>query len=170
MIYTVLSIGVSDPFVNTFHQLICCKQQFHGTCWYDWVVLYDLADKDFKIQQGIDKYLFAQVLLLFAIEQNNEVYRLAYLEWYNITDISEISEGKVQMVAWDSETHIATAIWSRKFNVVSVNAIIRAVHMQPLFQDHDSAQKMLENKLDAYSFDRYLVNKYVDRVSWEELF
>ena len=133
--------------------------------------MFDLADKDFRKRQGIDKYIFAQVHLLFKINHNN-VHHLAYLEWYNITDVPEHPEleGKTKMVPRDPETQMAVAVRSGQFNVVSVNAIIRAVYMQPLFQERDSAQKLLEANLHVYSFHSYLVNKYVDRVSWEELF
>lgn len=172
-----MSIGVFDSLADTkkvpdvIRQLIRCKQQFYGTPRYDWVALYDLADKDFKTRQGMDKYLFAQVRLLFEIQQNNIIYKLAYLEWYNITDVPEISvDGKIKMVSRDPETQMAVAVRSREFNVVSVDAIKRAIHMQPLFVECDSARKMLANKQDVYSFDSYLVNKYVDRISWEELF
>jgi len=74
------------------------------------------------------------------------------------------------MVARDPETQMFVAERSEEFNVVSVDAIIRAVHMQPLFEEQDSARKVLANKLDVYSFHSYLVNKYADRVSWEELY
>jgi hypothetical protein len=136
--------------------------------------VFDLADKDFQKRQGIDKYLFAQVRVLFEITQNEKVHQLAYLEWYKITDVPEAPVSKkvkkVKMVTRDPETQMAVAVRSGQFNVVSVNAIIRAVHMQPLFQEHNSAQKHLAANLDMYSFDSYLVNKYADRVSWEELF
>ena len=175
--YTSLSIGVRDPYSQTeqsldaYRQIVRCKRQFHGTPRYDWVVVYDLADKDFQKRQGIDKYLFAQVRALFEITHNEKVHQLAYLEWYNITDVPEASvPEKTKMVSRDPETQMAVAIRSGEFNVVSVNAIIRAVHMQPLFQDCDSARKLLAGNLDVYSLNSYLVNKYVDRVSWEELF
>ena len=74
------------------------------------------------------------------------------------------------MVARDPETQMAVAVRSGQFNIVSVNAIVRAVHMQPLFVERDSARKAYANKLDVYSFNSYLVNKYVDRGSWEEFF
>ena len=74
------------------------------------------------------------------------------------------------MVSRDPETQMAVAVRSGQFNVVSVNAIIRAVHMQPLFQEYDSARKLLAAHSDVYSLNSYLVNKYADRVSWEELF
>ncbi len=147
-IYTVLSIGVFNPFADNelasdiCRQLIRCKQQFHGTPRYDWVAVYDLSDKDFKKRQGIDKYLFAQVRLLFKIKQENKIHQLAYLEWYNITDVSEIPESprtRAKMAARDPETQMAVAVRSGKFNVVSVNAIVRQVHMQPLFEERNSA-------------------------------
>ena len=178
-IYTVLSIGVFNPFTDNelasdiCRQLIRCKQQFHGTPRYDWVVVYDLSDKDFKKRQGIDKYLFAQVRLLFKIKQENKIHQLAYLEWYNITDVSEIPESprtRAKMAARDPETQMAVAVRSGKFNVVSVNAIVRQVHMQPLFEERNSARKKLTEKLDVYSFDSYLINKFADQMSWEELF
>jgi len=74
------------------------------------------------------------------------------------------------MVPHDLETNMAVAIRSGEFNVVSVNAIIRSVHMQPLFVECDSARQALMNNRDAYSFDSYFVNKFADRGSWEELF
>ena len=49
---------------------------------------------------------------------------------------------------------------------MTVNMVVQ-VHchnMQSLFKDCDSVWKMLKNKLDIYSFDLYLVNKYIDRV------
>ena len=124
-------------------------------------------DNNFEKQEGIDKYLFAWVHLLFEIEQNEVMYHLAYLEWYNITDVPGTLETgrRVQLVPRDPETQMAVAVKSGEFNVVSVNAIIRAVHMQPLFTKQDSAQKALENHLNEYSFDSYLVNKYADRNS-----
>ena len=133
--------------------------------------MYDLEDKDLQQRQGLDKYLFAQVRILFETTHKEKVYQLAYLEWYNITDVPEVSvPGKIKMVARDLETQMAIAVWSNQFNVVSVNAIIWAVHMQPLFQEHDSARKHLAANLDMFSFDSYLVNKYADRISWEELY
>jgi hypothetical protein len=134
--------------------------------------LYDLADKDFRKRQGIDKYLFAQVRVLFKINHELKVHHLAYLEWYSITDVPEDPEvsGRIKMVPRDPGTQMAVAVRSNKFNVVSVDAIIRAIHMQPLFEECDSAQKLLADNLDVYSLDLYLVNKYADRISWEELF
>src|SRR3954470_285411 len=175
--YTSLSIGVRDPYSqieqssDTFRQIVRCKRQFHGTPRYDWVVVYDLEDKDLQQRQGLDKYLFAQVRILFETTHKEKVHQLAYLEWYNITDVPEVLvPGKIKMVARDPETQMAIAVRSYQFNVVSVNAIIRAVHMQPLFQEHDSARKHLAANLDMYSFDSYLVNKYADRISWEGLY
>ena len=100
------------------------------------------------------------------------MYNLAYLEWYNITDVLGTPETgrRVQLVPRDPETQMAVAVKSGEFNVVSVNAIIRAVHMQPLFAKQDSARKALENHLNEYSFNSYLVNKYADQNSWEDLF
>jgi len=132
------------------------------------VVLYDIADKQFKTRQGLDRYLIAQVHLMFKIHQNGVLYQLAYLEWFNIEDIVDsVTKKKVPR---DLETGMAVAVRSGHFNVVSVDAIIRTVHMQPLFEDCDSARKSLANGLNVYSFRSYLVNKYADRVSWEELF
>ena len=131
-------------------------------------MLYDLADKQFEIRQDIDKYLFAQVHLLFKIEQDRQVHRLAYLEWYNIVDI--VDPSTKNMVSRDYETGMAVAMRTGQFNVVSVDAIVRTVHMQPFFEECDSARKNLAGGLNVYSFHSYLVNKYVDRVSWEELF
>jgi hypothetical protein len=173
-----LSIGVRDPYAQNeqlpdiFRQIVRCKRQFHGTPRYDWVVVYDLMDKNFRKRQGIDKYLFAQVQVLFKIKQGTTVHDLAYLEWYNITDVPEDPEvsGRIKMVARDPETQMAVAVQSGQFNVMSVNAIIRIVHMQPLFEEHDSAQKLIAANLDVYSFDSYLINKYADRLSWDELF
>jgi len=71
-------------------------------------VLYDLVDKQFEIRQGIDKYLFAQVRLLFKIEQDRQVHRLAYLEWYNIVDIED--PGTKTIVSHDCETGMAVAM------------------------------------------------------------
>ena len=163
-VYTTLSIGVHDPFAltdTTFRQLIRCTQNFHGSPRYDWVALYDLADKNFETRHGIDKYLFAQVHLLFDIEQDNEIHHLAYLEWYNITDVPENPENP-RIVSRDPETGMAITVWSGKFNIVSVNAIVRGVHMQPVFEERDSARKALAEQLDAYSFDSYMLNKYAD--------
>jgi len=131
-IYTSLSIGVHNPFVDTetaqnvIRQLIRCKQQFYGSPRYDWVAVYDFADQKFNTRQGIDKYLFAQVRLLFTIKQDGQIHRLAYLEWYNITDVPNVER---KTVARDPQTQMAVAVRSKKFNVVSVNAIIRMVHM-----------------------------------------
>ena len=65
----MLSIAVHDPFSDnesaTSSQLIWCHQKFHGSPRYDWVAVYDLADKDFDQRQGTDRYLFGQVRLLF---------------------------------------------------------------------------------------------------------
>jgi hypothetical protein len=130
--------------------------------------VYDLADKHFQKRQGMDKYLFAQVRMLFEITHNHKVHQLAFLEWYNITDIPV--PGQSIAAARDPETKMAIAVRSKQFNIVSVNAIIRTVHMQPLFLECDSAQKLLAGNLDVYSLDSYIVNKYADRVSWEELF
>lgn len=91
------------------------------------------------------------------------------MEWYDITDVPKNPEER-ELVARDPETRMAVAVRSGRFNVVSVNSIVRAVHMQPLFEDHDSAQRLLAAKSDVYSVDTYLVNKYVDRLSWEEIF
>jgi len=182
-IYTTLSITVHDPFsVNesaSMRQLIRCHQKFHGSPRYDWIAVYDLADKNFGQRQGIDRYLFGQARLLFELQQNEDIYHLAYLEWYDITDVPSIeaqadSDGSLRrtqkMVPRDPETNMAVAIRSGEFNVVSVNAIIRSVHMQPLFMERDSARQALMNNRDAYSFDSYFVNKFADRGSWEELF
>jgi len=131
--------------------------------------VYDLADKKFETRQGIDKYLFAQVRLLFEIVQDNRIHRLAYLEWYNIVDVPEVFNSS-RKVPRDPETGMAVAVRSGQFNIVSVDAIVRAVHMQPLFEDCNSAQKAMACKLDVYSFDSYLVNKFADRISWEDLY
>jgi hypothetical protein len=168
---------VCDPYAQTgspdiFRQIVRCNRQFFGTPRYDWVVLYDLADNNFEKRQGIDKYLFAQVHVLFEIKHENSIHHLAYLEWFDITDVAEDPKvlGKITMVTRDPETQMAVAVRSGKFNVVSVNAIIRTVHMQPLFPEQDSAQNLLKANLDVYSFHSYLVNKYVDRISWDEIF
>ena len=175
----MLSIAVHDPFSDNesamSSQLIWCHQKFHWSPWYDWVAVYGLTDKDFDQQQGIDWYLFGQVHLLFELKQNEDIYHLAYLEWYDITDVpDEVSEAQAgsrgKMVPRDPETNMAVAIKSGEFNVVSVNAIVQSVHMQPLFMECDSAHQSLMNKKNEYSFDSYLVNKFADRGSWEELF
>lgn len=135
--------------------------------------MYDLADKDFETRQGIDRYLFAQLRLLFGIKHHEQTHHLAYLEWYDITDVPGLPEadGRIKMVARDPETQMAVAVKSGRFNIVPVNAIIRAVHMQPLFAERDSARRASSaDKLDVYSFDSYLVNRFADRVSWEELY
>jgi len=160
---------------NAFRQLIRCHQKFHGSPRYDWVAVYNFADKNFDQRQGIDQYIVGQVRLLFELEQDDEVHYLAYLEWYNITDVPSISDialgGRQRKGApRDPETNMAIADRSREFNIVAVDAIIRAVHMQPLFAERDSARRALANNLDSYSFDSYLVNKFADRGSWEELF
>jgi len=152
-----------------FCQLICCTQKFHWSPQYDWVAVYDLTDKNFEARNGIDKYLFAQVRLLFSIEQDQKVHHLAYLEWYDIIDIPDNSKNR-KMVSRDPETGMAIARRSGKSNVVSVNAIVRGVHMQPLFEERDSARTALAKGLDAYSFNSYVLNKYADRISWEELY
>jgi len=177
-VYSTLSIGVHDPFSDfatgpyTLRQLIRCQQEFHGSPRYDWVVVYDLADKDFETRQGIDRYLFAQVRLLFGIKHNEQAHYLAYLEWYDIVDVPGVKDanGRVKMVARDPETQMAVAVRSGRFNVVSVSSIIRAVHMQPLFKERDSARKAFVDKLGVYSFNSYFVNRFADRVSWEELY
>jgi hypothetical protein len=121
-------------------------------------------------REGIDKYLFGQVRLLFEMTQNDKQHHLAYLEWYNITDVPGDPERGGMTFPRDPETKMAVAMRSGKFNIVSVKAIIRAVHMQPFFTERDSARKALQSGLDVYSFDSYVVNKFADRLSWEELF
>src|SRR5208337_2470044 len=110
---------------------------------------------------------------MFELKQNDKVYHLGYLEWYDITDIPSISGAggkRMKMIPRDPETNMAVAIKSREFNIVSLDAIIQAVHMQPLFAECDSAHQALANKLDVYSFDLYIVNKFADWGSWEKLF
>ena len=87
MVYITLSTAVHDSFSNNEltpaskpSQLIRCHQKFHGSPRYDWVAVYDLADKNFEERQGIDRYLFGQVCLLFELEQNEDIYHLAYLK------------------------------------------------------------------------------------------
>jgi hypothetical protein len=91
------------------------------------------------------------------------------LEWYNIVDVPELLNSN-RKVPRDPETGMAVAVRSGQFNIVSIDAIVRAVHMQPLFEDCNSAQKAMAYKLDVYSFDSYLVNKFADRISWEDLY
>jgi hypothetical protein len=177
-----LSIGVWDPFAIDRHsnvneqsfirQIIRCKKEFHGTPRNDWVVIHDFADEEFEKRQGIDKYLFAQVRLLFKLTQDEVVHNLAYLEWYDITDVPAIPEDEeeIEMVARDPETQMAVAVRSGRFNVVSVDCIVRAVHMIPLFKEYNSARQHVASNANVHSFDTYLVNKYADRLSWEEIF
>ena len=153
---------------NLLRQLVRCKQQFHGSSRYDWVVLYDVADKKLNTRQEIDKYLFAQVRLFFKIQQDDKVHQLAYVEWFNIVDVDDPRTKK--KIPRDLETGMAVAEWTGQFNVVSVDAIVRTVHMQPLFEECDSARKSSASKLDVCSIQSYLVNKYADYISWEELF
>lgn len=163
-VFTTLSIGVRDPFSKTevaaldnFRQILRCKRSFHGAPRYDWVGVYDLEDEEFESRNGLDKFLIGQLQLLFAIYQDNRQYNLAYIEWYDIGDK-------------DHETGMWIVTRSGNYNVVSVEAIVRGIHLQPLFDSNDVARRTLLKHNNEYSFKQYLVNKYVDRASWEELY
>ena len=56
---------------------------------------------------------------------------------------------------------------SQKYNVIGVEAIVQSVHLQPLFEGPNSAIKAYSWNWNVYSFDTCVVNKYIDRASWE---
>ena len=109
-------------------------------------MVYDLADEDLETREGIDRYLFTQVRLLCEFKRNEQIHHLAYVEWYDIVDVpgTKDANGRTKMVARDPETQMAVVARSGRF--------IRAVHMQSLFDDRDSARKGFADKLDGYSF------------------
>lgn len=169
-----MSILVHNPFPKsksqeTIRQLIRCKRLFHGAPRLDWIATYDLADENLQERQGIDKYLFAQVHLFFEIRQKDKIFRLVYLEWFDVTDVPKVP-GRRSTVPRDPETGMAITVRSNRFSIVSVDDIIRAVHMQPLFEELDSARRALSENMNMYSFQKYVLNKYADRLSWEEMF
>ena len=56
---------------------------------------------------------------------------------------------------------------SQKYNVIGVAAIVQSIHLQPLFDKRNSAIKARSQNKNVYSFGTYVVNKYLDRASWE---
>jgi hypothetical protein len=52
------------------------------------------------------------------------------------------------------------------FEVVQIGAIIHNVHLIPFFDTLSSATDSLKARRDEYSFQRYLLNCYIDRYSF----
>jgi hypothetical protein len=95
--------------------------------------------------------------LLFQI-QDDHAHHLAYVEWYDVADQR------------DQETFMSVVRRSGRYNVVSIHAIVRGVHLMPFFDSRNAAQKALESNKNVYEFEKYVINKYVDRTSWEEIY
>ena len=106
----------------------------------------------------MDCYKISQVCLFLEVIQNSRKYHLAYVNWFIKRKVS------------DKETGICIIDQSQKYNVIGVEAIVQSVHLQPLFEERDSAIKAYSLNWNVYLFDTYIVNKYIDRASWEMLY
>ena len=67
----------------------------------------------------------------------------------------------------DKETGMCIIDQSQKYNIIGVEAIVQSIHLQPLFEEWNSAIKARSCNWNFYSFDTYVVNKFSDRASWE---
>ena len=106
----------------------------------------------------MDCYKISQVCLFLEVIQNSRKYYLAYVNWFIKCKVS------------DKETGMCIIDQSQKYNVIGVEAIVQSVHLQPLFEEWDSAIKAYSLNWNVYLFDTYIVNKYIDRASWEMLY
>ena len=106
----------------------------------------------------MDHYKISQVCLFLEDIQNSRKYHLAYVNWFIKYNVS------------DKETGMCIVDRSQKYNVIGVEAIVQSIHLQTLFEEQDSAIKAHSLNWNVYSFDTYVVNKYIDRANWEMLY
>src|ERR1043165_6709719 len=112
-----------------------CSRSFYGRPRLDWVIVYDLEKLE-KAQKnnanaelyGISQYKFGQLQLLFGIKQHGCRHHLAYVEWFDLAGHQ------------DPDTQMFVAKRSNKFNVISVDAIIRNAHLIPFFEATNSGR------------------------------
>ena len=103
----------------------------------------------------MDHYKIGQLCLFLEVIENSRKYHLAYVNWFIKCKVS------------DKETCMCIVDQSHKYNVIGVEAIVQSVHLQPLFKEQEYAIKANSCNWSVYSFDTYVVNKYIDRASWE---
>ena len=116
----------SDDDNASQRQILCAHQDFYDSPRYNWFVIHDSQN---QAAQGIDCYKVGQVCLFLEVIQNSTKYHLAYINWF--------MKHKVRV----KETGMCMVDKSQKYNIIGVEAIVQSVHLQPLFEEQDSAIK-----------------------------
>ena len=154
--YQTLTFHVEDTYSDNDdvyrRHILRAHRDFHGSPKYDWFVI---CDTQADTTQGIDHYKLGQVCLFLEVIQNGERWHLAYVNWF------------LKCKRRDKETGMCIVDRSHKYNIIGITAIVQSVHLQPLFEEQNSAIQARSQDWDVYSFDAYVINKYSDRASWE---
>lgn len=106
---------------------------------------------------GIDRFVIGLLRFLMTIEVDGHEYNIALLQWYDIG-------------SKDTETGMTIAKRSARFNFNTIDKIFSPIHLIPFFETPESARVTLENKLQEYDFDKYLINHYIDQFSFQNFY